>query len=112
MRGLGLRGSSDFHAFGDSNLDLRRSRDQLVLTSEHRAAVAAPSVASELVTTDAATTHLEVVGDVEAGSAPLTRDGPQRSLEVRVLEQGPCVWRSMGVGDWQPLTPGVGAVRR
>ena len=36
--GLGLRGSSDIHAFGDSNLYLRRNRDHLVLTSEHRAA--------------------------------------------------------------------------
>jgi hypothetical protein len=84
--GLGLRGSSDIHAFGDSNLDLRRNRDQLVLSSEHRAAPASPPVSLELVTTDAATTHLEVVGDPGAGSTPLTRDGPRRSLEQRVRE--------------------------
>jgi hypothetical protein len=84
--GLGLRGSSDIHAFGDPNLYLRRSRDQLVLTSEHRAAPAAPSVHLELVTTDAATIHLEVVGDMGAGSTPLSHDGPRRSLEQRVLE--------------------------
>jgi hypothetical protein len=84
--GLGLRGSSDIHAFGDSNLYLRRSRDQLVLTSEHRAAPAAPPVSLELVTTDAATTHLEVVGAPGAGSTPLFCDGLQRSLEQRVLE--------------------------
>jgi hypothetical protein len=84
--GLGLRGSGDIHAFGDSNLYLRRSRDQLVLTSEHRAAAAAPSVSLELITTDAATTHLEVVGDVGSGSTPLNGHGPRRSLEQRVLE--------------------------
>jgi hypothetical protein len=84
--GLGLRGSGDIHAFGDSNLYLRRSRDQLVLTSEHRAAAASPPVTLELVTTDAATTHLEVVGDVGTGSTPPTHNGQWRSLEQRVLE--------------------------
>jgi AAA domain len=85
--GLGLRGSSDIHAFGDSNLYLRRSRDQLVLTSEHRAAAAWPPVSLELITTDAATTHLEVVGDVGVGSTPLSGDGARQSLEQRVLER-------------------------
>src|SRR5262249_32589060 len=84
--GLGLRGSSDIHAFGDSNLYLRRSRDQLVLSSEHRAAPASPPVSLELVTTDAATTHLEIVGEPGDSSMPLTGAGPQRSLEQRVLE--------------------------
>ena len=36
--GQALRGSSDLHAFGDSNLYLRRTRDRLLLSSEHRAA--------------------------------------------------------------------------
>jgi AAA domain-containing protein len=76
--GLGLRGSSDIHAFGDSNLYLRRSRDQLVLSSEHRAAPAGPPVSLELVTTDAARTHLEVVG-----ARP---EGQRRGLEERILE--------------------------
>ena len=61
--GQGLRGSSDLHAFGDSNLYLRRVRDRLVLLSEHRAAPAAPAMTLELVATDAATTHLEVVAE-------------------------------------------------
>lgn len=62
--GQGLRGSSDLHAFGDSNLYLRRSRDRLVLSSEHRAAAAAPPVYLELVATPADTTHLEVVAEL------------------------------------------------
>jgi AAA domain len=36
--GQALRGSSEFHAWGDSNLYLRRAGDQLTLTIEHRAA--------------------------------------------------------------------------
>ena len=44
--GQGLRGSSDIHAFGDSNLYLRRTKEHLVLSSEHRAAPASPPVSS------------------------------------------------------------------
>jgi RecA-family ATPase len=84
--GQGLRGSSDIHAFGDSNLYLRRTREHLVLSSEHRAAPAAASVYLELVATDEKTTHLEVVGELRGGSAKLTSDGKQRSLEERVLD--------------------------
>ncbi|MGH7477720.1 MAG: AAA family ATPase [Longimicrobiales bacterium] len=40
--GLALRGSSDFHAWGDSNLYLRRRAHELILTIEHRAAAAPP----------------------------------------------------------------------
>lgn len=40
--GQALRGSSDFHAWGDSNLYLRRRAQELTLTIEHRAAPAPP----------------------------------------------------------------------
>lgn len=76
--GLGLRGSSDIHAFGDSNLYLRRSGERLMLSSEHRAAAAARSVYLELVATDAESTHLAVLGDV--GSEK------RQDLRERVLE--------------------------
>jgi hypothetical protein len=36
--GQALRGSSEFHAWGDSNLYLRRDGNDLTLTVEHRAA--------------------------------------------------------------------------
>jgi hypothetical protein len=36
--GQALRGSSEFHAWGDSNLYLRRDGDDLTLTVEHQAA--------------------------------------------------------------------------
>jgi hypothetical protein len=95
--GQGLRGSSDIHAFGDSNLYLRRTREQLVLSSEHRAAPAAASVYLELVATDARTTHLEVIGELRDGSAKLVIDGKPCSLEQRVLDllgQGATVTRA------------------
>jgi RecA-family ATPase len=77
--GQGLRGSGDIHAFGDSNLYLRRTREHLVLSSEHRAAPASASVYLELIATNAATTHLEVIAELE--------DGKRRSLEEQVLDQ-------------------------
>jgi hypothetical protein len=76
--GQGLRGSSDLHAFGDSNLYLRRSRERLVLSGEHRAAAAPPSVYLELSVTNADTTHLRVVAELEQHN--------RRDLEQQVLE--------------------------
>ena len=75
--GQSLRGSGDLHAFGDSNLYLRRVKDRLLLVSEHRAAPASPPVYLDLVATDADTAHLEVVTHVH--------DQPQRSLPEQVL---------------------------
>ncbi len=46
--GQALRGSSEFHAWGDSNLYLRRDGDDLSLSAEHRAAPSMPAVAVEL----------------------------------------------------------------
>src|SRR6202522_1775320 len=84
--GQGLRGSGDIHAFGDSNLYLRRTRERLVLSSEHRAAPAAVPVYLELVAIDEKTTHLEVIGELRDVPTKLTMDGKQRSLEERVLD--------------------------
>jgi hypothetical protein len=75
--GQGLRGSSDIHAFGDSNLYLRRSRDRLVLSSEHRAAAASPPVYLELVAGNSQTTHLSVIAELE--------NEKRRNLQEEVL---------------------------
>lgn len=75
--GQGLRGSSDIHAFGDSNLYLRRSGQHLVLSNEHRAAPASPSVQVRLVATDGQSTHLEVVGEADGER--------RRGIEEQVL---------------------------
>ena len=47
--GQALRGSSEFHAWGDSNLYLRRDGDALTLAIEHRAAPALKPMKVELV---------------------------------------------------------------
>jgi RecA-family ATPase len=46
--GQALRGSSEFHAWGDSNLYLRRHGEHLTLSVEHRAAAAIAAVSLQL----------------------------------------------------------------
>jgi hypothetical protein len=50
--GQALRGSSEFHAWGDSNLYLRRHSEQLTLSVEHRAAPSIPNIALQLADSD------------------------------------------------------------
>lgn len=68
--GQSLRGSSDLHAFGDSNAYLARQNDRLVLTLEHRAARAPAPLILELASDpDGASVHLEV-RDAQISSSP------------------------------------------
>ena len=94
--GQGLRGSSDIHAFGDSNLYLRRTREHLVLSSEHRAAPASAPVYLELVATDAETTHLEVIADCGELSRPSSQTEKARSRRavLDLLAQGAVLTRA------------------
>jgi RecA-family ATPase len=83
--GQALRGSSEFHAWGDSNLYLRRSggpRDggELTLTVEHRAAAAMPAVTLELAER-ANALALEVV-DHRSQPAPAAEP---RSIDERII---------------------------
>jgi len=52
--GQALRGSSELHGWGDSNLYLRRQRDQLTLTVEHRAAPSLDPIPIQLTRSDGA----------------------------------------------------------
>lgn len=83
--GQGLRGSGDIHAFGDSNLYLRRTEQHLILSSEHRAAPAAAPVYLELVG-DSATTHLKVLTDIGEFGRTERPNENGRDLEERVLD--------------------------
>ena len=76
--GLGLRGSSDIHAFGDSNLYLRRAKEHMVLSTEHRAAQASPPIHLALVTANPETIHLEVIAQHQ--------DGEPGGLKEKVLD--------------------------
>lgn len=69
--GQNLRGSGDLHAWGDSNLYLRRHQGALSLTIEHRAAAAPEPLALRLVTSCRGDAHLALVspGEEHARSA-------------------------------------------
>lgn len=69
--GQSLRGSSDLHAWGDSNLYLQRRREGLLLTVEHRAAAAPEPITLSLDATPERT-HLRVMD-------PRARDDPDES---------------------------------
>ena len=104
--GQALRGSSELHAWGDSNLYLRRQRDQLWLTIEHRAAASSPPMAIELHTHDDA-----LALRVGATPIPTTDTAPtpcQRVLAVlkstpqsmtRRAVRDACHMRATVVGD-------------
>lgn len=76
--GQALRGSSEFHAWGDSNLYLRRDTDdRIVLTVEHRAAAATPGVTLELTQNDDALALHPIQADPH----------PERCVEPISLDQ-------------------------
>jgi hypothetical protein len=76
--GQALRGSSEFHAWGDSNLYLRRdSDDRIALTVEHRAAAAIAGVTLELAQRDDALALRPVQGDPQ----------PNRSVHQESIDQ-------------------------
>lgn len=77
--GQALRGSSEFHAWGDSNLYLRRQGDNLTLTVEHRAAPSVPAISIELAQRGEALA-LEVV---DRGAARET-SAPTASVDERI----------------------------
>ncbi len=90
--GQGLRGSSDLHAFGDSNLYLRRSGERLVLAMEHRAASPPAPVYPELDASDEERVHLVVKGSVgEGDGAGLERIEDQL---VALLSEGKVLTRA------------------
>jgi len=69
--GQALRGSSEIHAWGDSNLYLRRQRDRLLLSIEHRAAPSVTDLAVELRTDgDAVALHVMPVAPAIDPSPP------------------------------------------
>jgi len=73
--GQSLRGSGDFHAWGDSNLYVRRQKDALVLTIEHRAAAAPDPLRLQLVAGDDADVHLSILAsDLPEHEAPRDLD--------------------------------------
>jgi len=85
--GQALRGSSEFHAWGDSNLYLRRNGDDLAITVEHRAAPSPAPIAIALAQRGPALA-LETIDRPEP---PTPRQSPldQRIVTVLAEASGP-----------------------
>jgi hypothetical protein len=94
--GQALRGSSEFHAWGDSNLYLRRSGDELNLTVEHRAAPFPPSIALELAQRGDALA-LEVVQPIAVQSLPPS------SVDERIVSALIDADRPLPIAELRPL---------
>lgn len=117
--GLALRGSGDFHAWGDSNLYVRRQKDALILTIEHRAAAAPDPLRLQLVSDDdeGRAAHLAIVDgatdDAHAGDeldrllvekliragGPLSRTQLRAELRVRNERLGHALARLTAAGS-------------
>ena len=86
--GQALRGSSELHAWGDSNLYLRRRDHQIVMTVEHRAARGLNDIEIELADDgQGAALRLRRQVPVEAVPAPQTAE--QRIVEVLAEAEKP-----------------------
>lgn len=104
--GQALRGSSEFHAWGDSNLYLRRIEDRLLLSIEHRAAPSITGLPLALRAVDGAVAlHLvEATSTVrEEAPSPMARledvlAHSDRPLTLAELRQA-CRMRTASVCD-------------
>ena len=75
--GQALRGSSEFHAWGDSNLYVRRQGERLVLAIEHRAAPSTTGIPLRL-RRDSDAVALEVAEAREAPAPPTAETSAER----------------------------------
>ena len=104
--GQALRGSSELHAWGDSNLYLRRDSERLVLSIEHRAAAERPPLDLELradLGLALAVVNYEKPPPPESPSSPNERilevlAGAARPLSRREIRAA-CRMRSSAVGE-------------
>jgi len=81
--GQALRGSSELHGWGDSNLYLRRRRDQLTLSTEHRAAPSGDSIALQLSQTGSALALRLSNSDAPTQPAPPAASPPAAWERIR-----------------------------
>ena len=79
--GQALRGSSELHAWGDSNLYLRRRDNQIVMTVEHRAARGLNDIEIELAD-DGQGAALRLRRQVPDKAVPAPQTAKQRIVEV------------------------------
>jgi hypothetical protein len=95
--GQALRGSSELHAWGDSNLYMRRKAGGLWLTAEHRAAPSTNGQAVDVVTRGDAVA-LEIVDRAAETPKPVTVAPEERIQRVLLGKAGPVTVRQLRSG--------------
>ena len=86
--GQALRGSSELHAWGDSNLYLRRRDNQTVMTVEHRAAPGLNDIEIELAD-DGQGAALRLRRQVPDKAVPESQTAEQRIVDVLAAAEKP-----------------------
>ena len=92
--GQALRGSSELHAWGDSNLYLRRRKGQIVMSVEHRAAASLNDIALELAD-DGHGAALRLRHPTAHDDAPKTETPQQRIIAVLADAEHPLSQRQI-----------------
>ena len=92
--GQALRGSSELHAWGDSNLYLRRRDRQIVMTVEHRAAAGLSDIGIELAD-DGEGPALRLRRQVPDEAAPAPENPEQRIVEILAQAETPLSQRQI-----------------
>ena len=92
--GQALRGSSELHAWGDSNLYLRRRKGQIVMSVEHRAAASLNDIALELAD-DGHGAALRLRHDTAHDDAPHCETPQQRIIAVLADAEQPLSQRQI-----------------
>lgn len=85
--GQTLRGSSELHAWGDSNLYLRRLPNHLRLTIEHRAHPAPSDVGLALHPGTGESLALQIVGEIDEENEPDRNSDPPERRVLEILGQ-------------------------
>jgi hypothetical protein len=86
--GQALRGSSDLHGWGDSNLYLRRHNSHLLLSVEHRAAPGQENIALDLLAQSPALA-LSILANTPPPSQPTPESASERILQAMAQNPGP-----------------------
>jgi AAA domain-containing protein len=95
--GQALRGSSEFHAWGDSNLYLRRREEQLLLSIEHRAAPSRTGISLQLRAQDDSLA-LEICTTLDA-----PQPAPPRALDEQIRAALEGAGKPLAVADLQRI---------
>ncbi len=124
--GQALRGSTDFHAWGDANLYMHRRDSDIVLTIEHRCAPSPNPLSLRLCDKDPETVHLELASGSSSSTAPplldraeigeddvlnlLSASYPAALTRAELRQQ--LRLRNQRLGNWLESLEAAGRIRR